>query len=137
MDRRTVSVLAAVVAILTLVWVGMVVYAGARLVSVFRVGFTSCLPGDFPTYPGARIASIVVSDAFGNCTVQFETRDPADEVKSFFETNLDEGDWVVTAVEEPAGQIRFSRNSNPDVRGYVQVIGFPGQTQFQVQIRSG
>jgi hypothetical protein len=134
MDRRTISILAAVVAVLTLVWAGMVVYAGARIAGIFHVGLTSCLPDDFPTYPGAAIASIVISDTFGNCTIQFQTRDPAEEVKTFFETSLDEGDWVVTGVEEQAGQIRFSRYSDPDVRGYVQVIGFPGQTQFQIQI---
>jgi hypothetical protein len=107
-----------------------------RLASAFHLGFTSCLPDDFPKYPRAAISSIVVSDAYGNCTVQYQTRDAADGVKTFFETNLDEGDWVVTGTAEGAGQIRFSRYSNPSVRGYVQVIGFPGQTQFQVQIRS-
>ena len=54
----------------------------------------------------------------------------------FYETNLDQGDWVVTGIAEHVGQnISFSRNSNPNVRGNIQVFGFPGETQFQVQIR--
>src|SRR5689334_7942434 len=135
MDRMTVRYAVAFVAALTLVWVGMVVYVGERFLSVVHVGVTSCLPGDFPRYPGAAISSIVISDSFGNCTVQFQTRDSGTAVTIFFETNLDQGDWV--RVVEGAGRIRFSRQSNPNVSGYVQIVGLPGQTQFQVQIRGG
>ena len=135
MDRMTVRYVVAFVAVLTLVWVGMVVYVGGRFLSVFHVGVTSCLPDDFPKYPGSAISSIVVSDSFGNCTVQFRTRDSSIAVTIFFETNLDQGDWV--RVTEAAGRIAFSRQSDPNVTGYVQVIGLPGQTQFQVQIRGG
>jgi hypothetical protein len=137
MDRMTIRYVVAFVAALTLVWVAMVVYVGERAMGVFHVGFTSCLPDDFPKYPRAAISSIVVSDVYGNCTIQFQTRDSSEEVKDFFETNLDEGDWVVTAVSDQAGQIQFSRDSDPNVQGYVQVIGIPGQTQFQIQIRTG
>ena len=135
MDRMTVRYVVAFVAVLTLVWMGMVVYVGGRFLSVFHVGVTSCLPDDFPKYPGATVSSIVISDSFGNCTVQFRTRDSSTAVTTFFETNLDQGDWV--RVTDAAGRIEFSRQSDPNVSGYVQVIGLPGQTQFQVQIRDG
>jgi len=137
MDRRSINVLAASVALLTLVWAGMVVYVGVRIASVFHVGFTSCLPGDFPSYPEASISSVAIS-LRDFCSVQFETRDSGQRVAEFFETNLDEGDWVVRAVGDQAGHyIIFSRHSNPSLRGIVQILVITGQTQFQIQIRGG
>ena len=112
-------------------------YVGLHLFGAFRVGLSSCLPADFPHYPRATIASIVISDSLGDCTIQYRTRDTSSEVMRFFETNLNEGDWMVAAVDEQAGLIRFHRSSNPDASGYVKVLSFPGQqTQFQIQIRA-
>ena len=125
--------------VLTFVWAAMVVYAGTRFFNTFHVGLTSCLPADFPGYPRASLASIVVSDSIGDCIVQYRTRDSAAEVQAFFETNLDRGDWSVTSVDEGAGLVRFQRVSKPDF-GQVKVIAFPGQeTQFQIELqpRSG
>jgi hypothetical protein len=129
-----------VVVILTAVWLAMVGFAGLHFVSAFRsafhLGLSSCLPADFPHYPRASLASVVISDSQGDCTIQYQTRDSAAEVRSFYKTNLNEGDWMVTVVNDPAGVIRFRRLSRPDTSGYVQVISFPGsQTQFQIQIR--
>lgn len=113
------------------------IYLGLHLFSAFRVGLSSCLPADFPHYPRATIASIVISDSLGDCTIQYRTRDTSSDVMGFFETNLNEGDWMVMAVDEQSGLIRFQRNSNPNTIGYVKVLSFPGQqTQFQIQIRA-
>jgi hypothetical protein len=135
--RHRIQALVATIAILTVVWVAMVAYAGVRLFTFFHVGLSSCLPDDFPRYPGASLASIVISDSLGNCTVQYRTRDSAADVEMFFKTSLDQGDWTVTGLSDQAGQIRFRRISQPETNGYVQVIGVPGQTQFQIQIRAG
>lgn len=137
MTRRAVLVLVAVIAATSVIWMGMALYAGTRFLDMFHVGFTSCLPADFPSYPGARVSSIVISDSSGDCTVQFQTRDAGDDVKAFFLANLDEGDWSVTGVEDRTDQIFFERVSDPDVGGYVQVIAFiPRQTQFQVDLET-
>jgi hypothetical protein len=115
----------------------MSVYAGMRFINAFHVGFSSCLPADFPNYPRASLASIVVSDSLGDCTVQYRTRDSATDVQMFFETNLNQGDWIITAVDEKAGLVQFRRSSHPRTIGYVRVFSFPGQqTQFQIQIRA-
>lgn len=125
------------VAILSAVWLAMAIFIGVHVLSGFHVGLSSCLPADFPRYSQASLASVVISDSFGDCTVQYRTRDSAAEVQTFFETRLNEGDWTVTAVDAKAGLIRFRRPTRSGTIGYVKVFGFPGQqTQFQIQIRT-
>lgn len=115
----------------------MVAYVGVHFFGIFHVGLSSCLPADFPDYPRASLASIVISDSMGNCTIQYRTRDSTAEVQAFYKTRLDEGDWAVTGINDQAGLIRFERRSRPETYGYVKVVGFPGQqTQFQIQIRA-
>lgn len=124
------------VVIFSAVWVAMAIYVGIHLFSAFHVGLSSCLPADFPRYPRATLASVAISDSFGNCTIQYRTPDSTSNVQTFFETKLNEGDWTVTAVDQRAGVIRFRRTSTPGTAGLVQVVSFPGaQTQFQIQIR--
>ena len=114
----------------------MVGVVGARMFSVLHVGFSNCLPSDFPRYPQATVSSIVVTDSRGDCTMQYRTRDSGSAVETFYETKLNQGDWVVTRIDERAGMIVFARSSRPRTTGYVKVLSFPGQqTQFQIQIR--
>lgn len=123
--------------LLTAVWIAAVVYIGAQFSNTFHVGFSNCLPSDFPKYPRATLASIVISDSFGDCTMQFQTRDSTTEVQDFYKTHLSEGDWTVTATDDRQGLIQFERISKPGINGYVKVLGFPGQAiQFQVQLRN-
>lgn len=136
-DRPIIRIVALVVAITTALWVAMVAYLGTRAFSFFHVGLSSCLPSDFPSYPRASIASIVISDTAGNCTIQYRTRDSADEVQAFYETHLDEDDWTVTSVDLDHRFVRFQRVSRPETTGYVEVLSFGGLTQFQIQIRAG
>lgn len=122
---------------LTAVWIAVVIYVGVQFSSAFHVGFSSCLPSDFPKYPRATLASIVISDSLGDCTMQFQTRDSTSEVQDFYKTHLNEGDWSVVATNDQQGLIQFERVSRPGIHGYVKVLGFPGQSiQFQVQLRN-
>jgi hypothetical protein len=137
MTRRAVVVLVAVITATSLIWMGLAVYAGSRFLDMFHVGLTSCLPADFPSYPGARVSSLVISDSSGDCAVQFQTRDAGDAVKAFFLANLEQDDWTITGVEDRTDQIFFERVSDANTTGYVQVIAFiPRQTQFQVDIET-
>lgn len=123
--------------IFTLVWIALVAYVGVHVFNALHLGVSSCLPSDFPAYPRASLASVVISDSFGDCTIQYRTRDSAADVQSFYKTNLDQGDWTVTSTDDQAGMIRFDRRSQPATRGYVKVFSFPGtETQFQIQIRT-
>lgn len=134
--RPGTRTIVAVALVFTVIWAGMVVFAGARFLRPFHVGLSSCLPSDFPKYPGASLASLVVSDSLGDCTVQYRTRDSASDVQSFYETSLTQGDWIVTGVDAPRGMITFRRVSAPATVGLVKIYSFPGQqTQFQVQVR--
>ena len=137
MDRRTIGYIAAVAGVLTLVWAAMVGYAAVQFFNFYHLGFSSCLPDDFPGYPGARIASVVVSDEYGDCLVQYSTGDSGANVMAFFETSLDQGDWTVTDVDDRGGTIQFERVSDPYTQGQLRLISLPGQTQFQVDIQSG
>lgn len=122
--------------IFTIVWIAVVAYAGVHVFNALHIGLSSCLPSDFPQYPRATLASVVISDSFGNCTIQYRTRDSAEDVQTFYKTNLDQGDWTVTRTDDQAGMITFERRSQPTTRGYVKVFSFPGaETQFQIQIQ--
>lgn len=115
----------------------MVLYVGVHVFSALHIGFSNCLPSDFPQYPRASLASVVISDSLGNCTIQYRTRDSAAEVETFYKTRLDQGDWAITSVDDQAGMIRFQRTSLPTTTGYVRIFSFPRQqTQFQIQIRA-
>lgn len=121
----------------TAVWIAAVIYVGAQFSNAFHIGLSNCLPSDFPKYPRATLASIVIADSLGDCTMQFQTRDSTAEVQDFYRTHLNEGDWSVTATDDQQGLIQFQRISKPGINGYVKVFGFPGQAiQFQVQIRA-
>lgn len=123
--------------VLTVVWIAMVLLVGIRVFSSLHIGLSSCLPEDFPHYPRASVASVVISDSFGDCTIQYRTRDSAADVQAFYKTNLAHGDWTVIGVDDQAGMIRFERTSQPTTSGYVKVFSFPGQeTQFQIQIQT-
>jgi len=119
------------------VWLAGAIYIGVHVFNGFHVGLSSCLPSDFPNYPRETIASVVVSDSLGNCTIQYRSRDSAADVQAFFEANLNQGDWTVTNVDEGQRLIRFARQSRPSTFGLVKVFAFPGQqTQFQIQLRA-
>lgn len=134
--RLGTRTIVAVALVFTVIWAGMTAYAGYRFFRPFHVGLSSCLPPDFPRYPGAALASVVISDSFGDCTVQFRTHDSAAAVLDFFESNLAQGDWILTFSDNQRMQVHFRRVSDPKVVGLLQVLSFPGQqTQFQVQVR--
>ena len=135
-SNRTRVVVAAVL-FFTLVWITMVVLVGIKVSGNFRVGLTSCLPSDFPNYPRAMLASLVVSGSGGNCLVTYRTKDSSSEVQSFYRSNLNTGDWTVTAINEPTGTILFQRVSRPQTTGYVKILVLPGETQFQIRLRAG
>lgn len=135
--RPGVRTVAVVAGLLTAVWIVGAVLVGIRVFGALHLGLASCLPSDFPKYPRASLASVVVSDSYGDCTMQYRTPDSAADVQDFFRSHLDQGDWTVSGADDQAGLIRFQRVSRPRTLGYVKVISFPGQqTQFQIQLRN-
>lgn len=88
-------------------------------------GSTTCLPSDFPRYPGSRYAD----EDFGlnnvypgfTCHIVFDSDDQIDTVSAFYSTKLNTGSWQVTLNGKPPGRITFQRANNGTPFGTVQI----------------
>jgi len=83
------------------------------------------LPSDIPLYAGADpvVSFAIVTPGGTNFFVVLTTEDPADEVFSFFRTELDADPWQVE-IGQTGSQvtgIQFTRPDNADVSGVITV----------------
>lgn len=68
-------------------------------------------PNDFPVYPGAKVASSFTSTGDNNSkgvSVLWETGDSLEKVGKFFETELAENGWKITANFSSEDSITFT-----------------------------
>jgi hypothetical protein len=96
----------------------------------------TCLPSNFPRYPGAVPGawSFELNGAYpGNtCHMAFESNDDVEAVTAFYESNLNSGDWRVTTSGIPAGQISFQPAKEARPFGTVNVA--VGKTRTEIAI---
>ncbi|HKB19138.1 MAG TPA: hypothetical protein VKF28_08880 [Candidatus Dormibacteraeota bacterium] len=120
-------------------WVWWVAGAGALLLVIGIVGGAyglitlartvqqggfSCLPSDFPHYPGAFVSGETTSlgPVGGHqCHMTYESGDAVTTVGPYFQSHLSSGDWSLISVDFPTGTITFSRLSKPEVRGTLKL----------------
>jgi hypothetical protein len=128
-------------ALLLLVAVAGVLVGGVTLVRTFQGGGFSCLPSDFPSYPGATVASehtytgpAVAPGDSKSCLMSVDTNDNMPKVESFYAEKLSSGDWKVIA--HTLGEIRFQRVSRPASVGLVQLQVLGRQTEITIQFDS-
>ncbi len=118
-----------------------VLVGGVALVRTFQGGGFSCLPSDFPSYPGAAVASehtytgpeVAPGDS-KSCLMTVDTNDNMPKVESFYAEKLSNGDWKVIA--HTLGEIRFQRVSRPASIGLVQLQVIGRQTEITIQFDS-
>jgi hypothetical protein len=130
----------ALLLVIGLVGAGFGVYS---LVNSFKGASFACLPADFPSYPGATVASEVTSFGTGvapgdskSCRMVLESTDGSVTVTAFYDDNLRTGDWIVIADLPSNGQIQFQRASRPQAGGVVQLLAKGQQTEIRIQFDS-
>ncbi|HSS59843.1 MAG TPA: hypothetical protein VLK30_00105 [Candidatus Limnocylindrales bacterium] len=100
------------------------VWGIVSLVHGFQNGAFSCLPSDFPRYPGSTVSAETTTTA-GNrreCRMSFESGDAVTTVGPYYEAKLKSGDWTLISVDYTSGTIKFSRVSTLNVFGSVELF---------------
>ena len=105
-------------------------YSAAGSRAVAPGARSSCLPSDFPNYPGAAV--VTSFGAFNVCTTAFTTQDTSDQVLFFYQRQLDSFPWRVTGGSVDQGRIAFSRQDGRRGSGELSVAQGTNPTQFSV-----
>jgi hypothetical protein len=114
------------------------------LVHSLQSADATCLPTDFPRYPGATIAAESF-EMFGpniapgdtrKCVVGYQTSDDQATVTDYFASRLEVGDWRVTATNRDAGQIKFRRISKPSIVGTIDIAVKNDKTRISISLDS-
>lgn len=128
---------------LLVIGIGLGVWGAAALVHNLQAGKFSCLPADFPKYPGATVTRdytyVGTGVAPGDARECQETLDSSKDVATvtdFYATRLNSGDWKVTSNDTATGQLRFQRVSRPETVGIVQLLGRGQQTTIEIKLDS-
>ena len=116
------------------------IFGVTSLVSRFQSGGLSCLPPDFPTYPGARVTaentyvgSGLPAGDTSQCRMTFSSGDDVATVTAWYSSALSSGDWT-ESTDSSTGTITFSRNSREQTVGKVQLLGAGQHTDIQVTL---
>lgn len=129
--------------VLVVIGIAGIVVGGAALFNSLQRGDLTCLPSDFPKYPGATVAG--ASTHFGTnvapgdsreCQMTLESNDDVSTVTDFYASGLDSGDWTITANDTGNGVIRLSRRSRPATVGEIQLFGRGQHTEIQIRFDS-
>jgi hypothetical protein len=115
----------------------------ASLVNSFQHGGFTCLPSDFPKYPGATLASERTFVGTGvapgdskSCRMTLDSNDNVATVTAFYRDKLDSGDWKVVAYNDSTGQIQFHRVSRPLTVGTVELLGRGSSSEINITLDS-
>lgn len=130
---------------LVLVVVGIVgvAFTVANLVNAVKRGAYSCLPSDFPTYPGASVTgdytyygtNVAPGDTH-ECQMGFTSQDDATTVTAFYKSRLSSGSWTIISNDTANGRIAFRSSSRAATVGTVQLFGQGQHTVIQVRLDS-
>ena len=122
--------------LLAVVGIGYVVHS---LANGFRYGSYTCLPSDFPRYPGATFAGqlyqIGGTHPGHTCHIVFESNDDVETVTAFYQSKLNTGDWV-TSSGNPAGQVSFQLAKNTQPFGTIHVAASTTHTEITIDVFS-
>jgi hypothetical protein len=121
------------VIVLTAVGAGYGIYS---FVQGVKNGSNTCLPSDFPRYPGAAYARFAyeLNGAYpGNtCHAVFESNDDVATVTAFYQSKLNTGAWHITPIGNQAGRVNFQPAKSAVPFGTVQVAA--GNTHTEITI---
>ncbi len=110
------------VLLLTAAGVGFAIYSR---VQGFLHGTYTCVPSDFPRYPGSAYAeqTYELNGAYpgSTCHVVLESNDDVATVTAFYESKLNTGAWQVNSSATQGGKITFQPAKSAAPFGTVQV----------------
>jgi hypothetical protein len=98
----------------------------------FTNGGYSCLPSDFPAYPGASVT--FENDTVGTrneCRMTLTSNDDVGTVTDWYASHLAEGDWQ-DSVDSASGTITFNQVSGGHGTGHVQLLGAGQHTDIEI-----
>jgi hypothetical protein len=114
----------------------------SSLVSSFQHGGFTCLPSDFPSYPGATVSSENTYVGTGvpagdtkRCTMVLESNDDVNTVTSWYSSNLNSGDWSASS-DTANGTIQFDNRTRPATNGTIELLGRGQQTEIRIALYS-
>jgi hypothetical protein len=106
--------------------------------SQFQIGARTCLPPDFPTYPGASTSSeFAYKGNPPDCVMVFHTNDSQLTAVRFYQSVLNADDWRVASVRDTTGTMTFSRRSRPQSVGTISFVGNTNGTNVYVHLKGG
>jgi hypothetical protein len=121
--------------VLAVVGVGYGIYS---FVQGVKQGTNTCLPSDFPRYPGATYASFTfdLNGAYpGNtCHAVFDSNDEVAPVIAFYQSKLNTGAWQVTPIDQQADTVTFQPAKGDAPFGTVQVAVANMHTEITIDL---
>ncbi len=121
------------VLLVTVAGVGFAIYSR---VQGFLHGTYTCVPSDFPRYPGSANAeqTYELNGAYpgSTCHVVLESNDDVATVTAFYESKLSTGAWQVNSSATQGGKVTFQPAKNAAPFGTVQVA--VGNTRTEITI---
>lgn len=113
------------------------------LVNSFQHGGLTCLPSDFPGYPGTTVVNEHTYYGTGvapgdskSCQMTLVSNDDVATVTAFYDEKLSSGDWKVVTFNASSGQIHFQRVSRPLTVGTVDLLGRGTGTEIRIDLSS-
>lgn len=117
-------------AVLLVLGVGAGIWGAVSLAHAVQQGSLSCMPSDFPRYPGATVTRDYTYFGTGvapgdsrECQESLSSDDGVATVSAFYTSQLNSGDWQILANDRTNGQIRFTRRSRTQDVGIIQMLG--------------
>ena len=125
----------ATIFVLTAMGTGYWIYT---VVQGVKSGTTTCLPSNFPRYPGAKFASwsYDLNGPFGVCRAIFDSTDDAITVAAYYKGKLNGGAWQVTISDEHANTVTFESANGSAPYGTVQVVPKDGGAEMTIDLYS-
>jgi hypothetical protein len=112
------------------------------LVTNFEHGGFTCLPSNFPSYPGTTVSGEKTYVGSGlppgdnnECRMTLESNDSVSTVTDWYSSRLGSGDWTAS-VDAAAGVIRFQSRSRPSTVGTIELLGRGQHTEILITLDS-
>jgi hypothetical protein len=114
------------------------VYGVISLAQRLQQGGLTCLPADFPHYPGSFVSSESTNIGPNGhvCQMSFESNDAFATVSGYFEYELNHGNWTVISEDRDTATTTFRRVSQPQVHGTTKVLPSSHGTHIEVTLNS-
>jgi hypothetical protein len=103
----------------------------------FQSGGLSCLPKDFPAYPGGTYTSLDTSSGTGGsgCTMTYDVAASRGDVITYYRQHLDSSRWQTNGYNAEQGVLTYARTDDPKATGTVTFHTHGTGTEVDIQYR--